>query len=56
MRDLFYRSREKDDFRNYIKVVAEKGMNQADRERLEAKRKEIKQKIAETEDREPGDE
>lgn len=47
---------EKDDFRNYIKVVAEKGMNQADKERLESKRKEFKQKIAETEDREPGDE
>ena len=48
--------KEKDDFRNYIKVVAEKGMNQADKERLEAKRKEVKQKIAETKGREPGDE
>ena len=46
---------EKDDFRNYIKVVAEKGMKQADKDRLETKKKEVQQKIATSEGREPGD-
>ena len=36
----------KDDFRDYIKVVAEKGMKEADKERLEAKKREAQQKIA----------
>lgn len=45
----------KDDFREYIKVVAEKGMKQADKDRLEAKRKAVQQKISENQGREPGD-
>ncbi len=48
-------TREKDDFREYIKVVAEKGMEQADKDRLEAKKKEVQQKMAKSEGREPGD-
>lgn len=46
---------EKDEFRKYIKVVAEKGMRQADKDKLEAKRKELQQRIAESQGREPGD-
>ena len=38
---------EADDFRSYIKVVADKGMKQADKERLEAKKEALKQKLAE---------
>lgn len=38
---------EADDFRAYIKSVAEKGMREADKERLEAKREALKQKMAE---------
>lgn len=38
---------EADDFRAYIKVVADKGMKQADKERLEAKKEALKQKLAE---------
>lgn len=37
---------DKDDFREYIKSVAEKGMKEADRERLEAKKKATQEKIA----------
>lgn len=46
---------EKDEFRKYIKVVAEKGMRQADKDKLEAKRKDLQQRIAESQGREPGD-
>lgn len=38
---------EADDFRSYIKVVADKGMKQADKERREAKKEATKQKLAE---------
>lgn len=43
---------EADDFRAYIKSVAEKGMREADKERLEAKREALKQKMAEQGQRE----
>lgn len=46
---------EKDEFRKYIKVVAEKGMRQADKDKLETKRKDLQQRIAESQGREPGD-
>ena len=42
---------EADDFRAYIKVVAEKGMKQADDERLETKKKALKQKLGEQNER-----
>lgn len=42
---------EADDFRAYIKVVAEKGMKQADEERSETKKKALKQKLAEQNER-----
>ena len=38
---------EADDFRSYIKVVADKGIKQADKERLAAKKEALKQKLAE---------
>lgn len=42
---------EADDFRSYIKVVADKGMKQADEERREAKKEATKQKLAEQNER-----
>lgn len=46
---------ENEDFRKYIKVVAEKGVKEADKERLDAKKKIVQKKIVTNEGRELGD-